>query len=139
MPKFTSGSSKLPSTEEDYEKLCCAILQRLNYVLDVERDTAGELEWSYQRKRYIWTQFVHRSGVAFVHIRSGGQLVFLPNRIHLANAGLRGSVASGSWSGGIAEVDRLRGKLIESCGDADWLRSVWDSVSRADAAEGEDS
>ncbi|KAJ3159387.1 vacuolar membrane-associated protein iml1 [Geranomyces michiganensis] len=70
------------------------IVRHFNFVLDVESDAAfppNSVTWSYDRgSGYKRTQFVHRSGVAFVQLATvseGGGFWWVANRMHLTGAG----------------------------------------------------
>ncbi|TDL24891.1 hypothetical protein BD410DRAFT_801634 [Rickenella mellea] len=63
-----------------------ALLRKFNFILDIE---AGELYsdrvdvfYSYRRSSFAHSQFVHRTGVAFVQVLGGSQgFLFLTNRL----------------------------------------------------------
>ncbi|KAJ1555271.1 vacuolar membrane-associated protein iml1 [Nowakowskiella sp. JEL0078] len=73
-------------SEEWYER---ELLAHFGFVLDVEADSAfprGAVKYSFQKPRYQYTQYIHRSGVAFVQIcgrdESGGRvLLWVNNRL----------------------------------------------------------
>ncbi|KAI8922182.1 hypothetical protein DFJ77DRAFT_425692, partial [Powellomyces hirtus] len=70
------------------------IMRRFNFVQDVESDASlppNSVSWSYDRGAgYKRTQYVHRSGVAFVQIATkseGGGFWWVANRMHLTGSG----------------------------------------------------
>ncbi|KAJ3288894.1 vacuolar membrane-associated protein iml1 [Borealophlyctis nickersoniae] len=74
------------------------LLRKFNFVLDVESDEMfphGSVKYSFTRSPYPNTQFVHRSGVAFVQIdRHGGALLWVNNGLHLAGTSAVASARS---------------------------------------------
>ncbi|RDB22222.1 Vacuolar membrane-associated protein IML1 [Hypsizygus marmoreus] len=63
-----------------------AILRKLGYIIDVEAASMYpeqiDVIYSYRRSPYKYSQFVHRSGMAFVQVLGGSQgFVFLMNRL----------------------------------------------------------
>ncbi|KAI8835093.1 hypothetical protein BC829DRAFT_422113 [Chytridium lagenaria] len=78
-------------------------LKRQGFVLDVESDALFPLNSivsSFKRANYQYTQFVHRSGVAFVQILEPGRgFAWVNNRLHLT--------ASTVWRGGGGAVEGL--------------------------------
>ncbi|KAI8588635.1 hypothetical protein BDZ88DRAFT_498667 [Geranomyces variabilis] len=96
------------------------IMRRFNFVLDVESDAAfppNSISWSYDRgSGYKRTQYVHRSGVAFVQVATaneGGGFWWVANRMHLTGAG-------GNASGGgekSTDPDTLMRAFVDFCND----------------------
>lgn len=63
-----------------------ALLRRFDFVLDVEAAEAYppqvEVIYSYRRSPYKYSQYVHRTGVAFVQVLGGSEgFLFLTNRL----------------------------------------------------------
>ncbi|TPX59745.1 hypothetical protein SpCBS45565_g07662 [Spizellomyces sp. 'palustris'] len=132
--------SSLPSTFYLTE-----LVRKFNFVLDVEADSAfppGSVTWSYDRGRgYQRTQWVHRSGVAFVQIgtaEEGGGFWWVANRMHLTGSG---SAPGLERSGGSAkdlkgaieknpDPETLRKALMEFCESADQVKEFWEEVRR---------
>ncbi|KAF8646946.1 hypothetical protein AX16_007038 [Volvariella volvacea WC 439] len=125
-----------------------AILKKFGFIMDVE---AGELYpeqveavYSYRKLPFKYSQFVHRSGVAFVQVLGGVQgFLFLTNRLmgpgrmmHLVSAGGGGLVGGGGGGGGgkairwdylpAVRADEIRSKLQEFCSDAKRLNEFYD-------------
>ncbi|KAJ3174415.1 vacuolar membrane-associated protein iml1 [Geranomyces variabilis] len=117
------------------------IMRRFNFVLDVESDTAfppNSISWSYDRgSGYKRTQYVHRSGVAFVQVATaneGGGFWWVANRMHLTGAGStsaqttskdhRGGGGGGGNSGNASgsgekstDPDTLMRAFVDFCND----------------------
>ncbi|KAI0312389.1 hypothetical protein OF83DRAFT_1067227 [Amylostereum chailletii] len=96
-----------------------ALLRRHGFVLDIEaarHAPAGvDAAYSYRRAPFAHSQFVHRSGVAFVQVLAdGGGFLFLTNR--LMGAGRVGVGASGGGA--------KREMMMRPSGEAEKLRIV---------------
>ena len=63
-----------------------ALLRKLGFVLDIEGEPhyfhEVEIDYSYRRSHFKYSQWVHRSGVAFVQVVGGADgYLFLTNRL----------------------------------------------------------
>ncbi|KAI9090277.1 hypothetical protein DFS34DRAFT_585200 [Phlyctochytrium arcticum] len=112
------------------------LVRKFNFVLDVEADSCfppNSVEWSYDRGRgYKRTQWVHRSGVAFIQIgtaQEGGGFWWVANRMHLTGGG-----GNKEGSGGKTTLEKntdpetLRRAFTDFCEDAGALQQFWDDV-----------
>ncbi len=86
------------------------------------------VEFSYDRTPYLYTQFVHRSGVAFVQIRECNQgFYWVYNRLLLTSTGMSGSLRGGlSVGSSVPNPESIREKLINMCQDREQLQVFWD-------------
>ncbi|KAF8624112.1 hypothetical protein AX15_006023 [Amanita polypyramis BW_CC] len=105
-----------------------ALLRRFGFVLDVESATSYpeqiDVVYSYRRWRYDYSQFVHRSGVAFVQVLGGTQgFLFLTNR--LMGPGRMGSTKSKD-NGPASAAEELKLELLRFCSDPDALTGFYD-------------
>lgn len=79
-----------------------ALLRKFGFLLDVEAqdlypDTV-EVEYSYRRCSFDFSQFVHRSGVAFVQVLDGGRgFLFLTNRL-MGQGRMGGGMGTGAFN-----------------------------------------
>ena len=108
-----------------------ALLRRFGFVLDIEATNSYPAHvdsvYSYRRAPFSYSQFVHRSGVAFVQVLAGAQgFLFLTNR-------LMGSGRVGANPVGIGKAPRpavgaeeLRVKLQAFCADKEALAKFYD-------------
>ncbi|KDQ61245.1 hypothetical protein JAAARDRAFT_204979 [Jaapia argillacea MUCL 33604] len=108
-----------------------AILKRFGFVLDVEASNLYpshiKVHYSYRRSPSQYTQFVHRSGVAFVQIQGKSQgFLFLTNR--LMGPGRMGTALKGSLKEQRPSVlaEQIRIKLHEFCSDPIELTRFYD-------------
>ncbi|EIN07073.1 hypothetical protein PUNSTDRAFT_114572 [Punctularia strigosozonata HHB-11173 SS5] len=109
-----------------------ALLRQFGFILDIE---AADLYpehidaiYSYRREPFKYSQFVHRSGVAFVQVVGGTQgFLFLTNR-------LMGPTRMGTSMKGINQkeqrpaeaAEEIRIKLAEFCSDREALLEFYD-------------
>lgn len=106
-----------------------AILRRFDFVLDVEATNLYpkdvDVSYSYRRAPYKHSQFVHRSGVAFVQVIGGSQgLLFLTNR--LLGPGRMGSAMKSKEQRPEAAAEEIRIKMQEFCSDEAALTQFYD-------------
>lgn len=100
----------------------CALLKRMGFVLDIEAGSAYpdaiDVVYSYRRMPFRYSQWVHRSGVAFVQILGGADgFLFLTNR--LVAPGKMGAALKMQRPGAAAE--ELRQKLQQFFSDQNAL------------------
>eukprot|EP00842_Homolaphlyctis_polyrhiza_P005619 jgi/Hompol1/6058/HPOL_000270-RA len=102
------------------------LLRSQNFVLDVEADNyfpKGSIKHSFRRSPYRWTQYVHRSGVAFVQICDDGKFLWVDNRVFLASSGT-GFVAPRNTPA-LVSPDTLRSEFQRLCQDSVFLAKFW--------------
>lgn len=107
----------------------CALLRRFGFVLDIE---AGDIYsdhvdvvYSYRRTAFKYSQWVHRSGIAFIQILGGVQgFLFLTNRL-MAPGRMGTSLKSKEQRAG-APADELMFKMNEFCSDVVALNAFYD-------------
>jgi DEP domain-containing protein 5 len=98
----------------------CAILRRFGFVLDIEASAlypAGvDVYYSYRASKFTHSQYVHRSGVAFVQLVGGLEgFLYLTNRLMFH--GRPGAARKHEQSPADA-ADALRRELNAFCSDA---------------------
>jgi DEP domain-containing protein 5 len=109
-----------------------ALLRSFGFILDIE---AADLYpehidavYSYRREPFKYSQFVHRSGVAFVQVVGGTQgFLFLTNR--LMGPGRMGSSVKGMGQKEqrpAEAAEEIRIKLFEFCSDREALLAFYD-------------
>ncbi|KAJ7154183.1 hypothetical protein C8R46DRAFT_1297935 [Mycena filopes] len=106
-----------------------ALLRRFDFIVDIE---AAELYppqvdvvYSYRRAPFKYSQFVHRSGVAFVQVLGGERgFLFLTNR--LMGPGRMGTTLKNKDHRPAAEADRIRIELWKFCMDEEGLRRFYE-------------
>jgi len=104
------------STDCYFESL---LLKKFGFVIDVEAESAYsdqvEVFYSYRRTSYTYTQFVHRSGAAFVQVLGGHEgFRFLTNR-HLCPGRLGTRSIHDKTPAQVA--DGIRDVLLAFCSD----------------------
>ncbi|KAJ3271438.1 vacuolar membrane-associated protein iml1 [Terramyces sp. JEL0728] len=102
------------------------LVRTFNFVLDTESDSSfppNSRGFSYQRKPWPNTQYVHRSGIAFVQILPNDQgFLWVNNRLLLA------SNTSKSTLGTIPSPDLCRKQFEGFCADSSALEKFWISL-----------
>ncbi|KAI0686452.1 hypothetical protein BC835DRAFT_1420375 [Cytidiella melzeri] len=103
-----------------------ALLRKLGYVLDIEGRSSYpdrvEVVYSYRRAPFKYSQWVHRSGVAFVQVLGGTDgFLFLTNR--LLAPGKFGPASKQQRSGAAAE--EVRKQLQQACSDVEGLSQFY--------------
>ncbi|CCM05881.1 uncharacterized protein FIBRA_08118 [Fibroporia radiculosa] len=104
-----------------------AILRKFGFVLDIEAASfypdQTDVVYSYRRSSYKYSQWVHRSGVAFVQVLGGSQgFLFLTNR--LMAPGRIGTALK--YQRPAAAADEIRSKLQSLCSDPVALTHLYD-------------
>lgn len=129
-----------PNVEELLKETCCTfelpsdwfqrqLLKSVNFILDTEADSCfppGSRAYSFQRKPWPYTQYIHRSGTTFVQILPDAQgFLWVNNRLHLSSA----SSSKGGYSS--APTHELsRDEFSELCGNADKLKALWATLEQ---------
>ncbi|OAX41560.1 hypothetical protein K503DRAFT_863759 [Rhizopogon vinicolor AM-OR11-026] len=106
-----------------------ALLRRFDFILDVEATNLYpkdvDVSYSYRRAPFKHSQFVHRSGAAFVQVLGGSQgFLFLTNR--LLGPGRMGSAMKSKEQKSEAAAEEIRIKLQEMCSDEAVLIRFYD-------------
>lgn len=133
-PASTSYAHLLPPFTHAQHYFEWALLRRFGFVLDQE--AAGrypqDVEFIYQSRpsRFEYSQFVHRTGIAFVQVVGGAQgFLWLNNRLfnshHGGNGGhnnrsgrrAAGNAAAAAGGAEIPDADRARREFEAFCGD----------------------
>jgi hypothetical protein len=116
-----------------------ALLRRFDFIVDIEAADLYppqiDVIYSYRRSPFTYSQFVHRSGVAFVQVLGGEKgFLFLTNR--LMGPGRMGTTHKTNHRP-TAEADSIRTKLSQFCNDEDGLRRFYEEelVALASAPE----
>lgn len=114
-----------------------ALLRKFDFVLDIEASGLYpphiDAIYSYRRSPFTYSQFVHRSGVAFVQVLGGAQgFLFLTNRL-MGPGRFAGSAANHPMNEKQFNKERpalaaeeLRKRLHQFCKDRDGLNRFWD-------------
>ncbi len=107
-----------------------ALLRNFGFILDVEASDLYpeqiDVVYSYRRSPYKYSQFVHRSGVAFIQVVGGSHgFLFLTNR--LMGPGRMGTTLRGKDMGPAAAADDIRVKLDKFCSDKEALDKFYDA------------
>ncbi|PFH48488.1 hypothetical protein AMATHDRAFT_149797 [Amanita thiersii Skay4041] len=127
-PVVPDLDKRLPEGTQTVHYFEYALLRKFGFILDVEAadlypDTI-DVVYSYRRSPYRYSQFVHRSGVAFVQVLSGSQgFLFLTNR--LLGPGRMGSTKTKDNRPATA-AEEVRLELYKFCADPATLIAFYD-------------
>ncbi len=105
-----------------------ALLRRFGFILDVEASDLYpedvDVVYSYRRSPYKYSQFIHRSGVAFIQVKGGSEgFLFLTNRLMGAGRTTRGGKEERPRPA--VEAERLRVELDAFCADRAGLEEFY--------------
>jgi hypothetical protein len=106
-----------------------ALLGRFGFILDVEAANSYpeqvDVVYSYRRSPFKYTQFVHRSGVAFVQVLDDSRgFLFLTNR--LMGHERMATMLKNKDHRPAAAAEEIRNKLHRMCTDSKALTSFYD-------------
>ncbi|KAJ7481036.1 hypothetical protein B0H11DRAFT_1230530 [Mycena galericulata] len=106
-----------------------ALLRRFNFIVDIEAadlyPPQVDVIYSYRRSPFKYSQFVHRSGVAFAQVLGGEKgFLFLTNR--LMGPGRMGTTLKNKDHRPAADADAIRVELSQFCSDEKALRKFYD-------------
>ncbi|KAH7889491.1 hypothetical protein F5I97DRAFT_1800751 [Phlebopus sp. FC_14] len=119
-PTIPDLEKRIPEGNQVTHYFEYALLKRFGFMIDIEaknmypRDV--DVVYSYRRAPFKYSQFVHRSGVAFVQVLGGSQgFLFLTNRLMVA--GRMGTALKSRDNRPAAAAEEIRVKLHEMCSD----------------------
>lgn len=106
-----------------------ALLHKFGFIVDVEaQDLYSEqvdVLYGYRRSPFHYSQFVHRTGVAFVQVLDGGQgYLFLTNR--LIGPGRMGATLKSKGNKPAATAEEMRQAMAAFCQDSKQLNAFYD-------------
>ncbi|KAI6028590.1 hypothetical protein F5J12DRAFT_903538 [Pisolithus orientalis] len=120
IPVVPDLERRVPEGTQTTHYMEYALLKRFGFIVDIEstnmypRDV--DVVYSYRRAPFKYSQFVHRSGVAFVQVLGDSQgFLFLTNR--LMGSGRMGTTLKSRDPRPAAAAERIRMRLQEFCGD----------------------
>lgn len=126
-PVVPNLEQRVPEGTQTGNYFECALLRKMGFVLDVEAGSAYpdsiDVVYSYRRLPYKYSQWVHRSGVAFVQILGDSAgFLFLTNRLMAAGKfGPSPKIHRPS-----AAADEIREKMYQFCSDVKKLEVFYD-------------
>ncbi|QRW01824.1 vacuolar membrane-associated protein IML1 [Ceratobasidium sp. AG-Ba] len=129
-PHVPDLAKRLPEGTQTAQYFEYAILKHFGYILDISAGTnypdSVDVFYSYRRSPFTYSQFVHKSGLAFVQI-IGGQEGFrwLTNRLLAPNNYAMGAQGKSKHH---TRADEIRRKLARFCEDAEQLQAFYDDV-----------
>lgn len=128
-PHIPDLDRRIPEGTQTQHYFEYALLRRFGFILDIEAadlySDQVDVVYSYRRSAFKYSQFVHRSGVAFVQVLDDSRgFLFLTNR--LMAPGRMGTALKSKEQRPAAIAEDIRYKLNEFCSDAKGLLSFYD-------------
>ena len=128
-PTISDLDRRVPEGTQTTHYFEYTLLQRFGFILDIE---AGDMYpeqvdvvYSYRRCAFKYSQFVHRSGVAFVQVLGGSRgFLFLTNR--LMGPGRMGNTSKSKDQQPSASAEEIRQSLDQFCSDSNALLKFYD-------------
>jgi len=117
---------RIPEGKQSVQYFEYALLQAFDFILDVEAadlyPEEVDVVYSYRRSPYEYSQFVHRSGVAFIQVLGGCQgFLFLTNRLMGSGRMLKGKGYRPATA-----ADDIRVEMAKFCLDKEKLQRFYD-------------
>lgn len=128
--QFSVSPHPLPpnaGVQPDYFEGC--LLRRFNYVPDIcssfHYANQADIYYSYRNTPFTYSQYVHKSGLAFVQIHEGKGFSWLTNRL----ATIRQITVHEKPLSEIAErPNKIMDELNDFCADKEKLGAFWDKA-----------
>lgn len=122
---------RIPESKQSVQYFEYALLKAFDFILDVEAANLYpeqvDVVYSYRRSPYEYSQFVHRSGVAFIQVLGGAQgFLFLVNR--LMGPGRMGSALKSKSFQSVTTADDIRVQMTEFCLNKEKLQQFYDKL-----------
>ncbi|CAJ0841132.1 7810_t:CDS:10 [Entrophospora sp. SA101] len=131
-PKLESIGKQLHPTINPYLYFETKLIKHFKFILDVEADSrfSDEIEiiYSYHKTPYKYSQFIHKSGVAFIQICDPGEgYLWVNNRLFTTHSTT--AINKNTNSTNIApNPDTLLREFQNFCNDKEVLQKFWDDV-----------
>lgn len=127
-PEVPNMESRIPEFTQTSRYFEYALLRRFDFIVDVEAaDLYPEhvdIIYSYRRVPYKYSQFVHRSGAAFVQVIGGSEgFLFCTNRLM---GRLAPKLKNKKESKPVNVADDLRDQLNRFCSDSKTLNTFYE-------------
>ncbi|KAI0062362.1 hypothetical protein BV25DRAFT_1916260 [Artomyces pyxidatus] len=131
-PTVPDLAARVPEQTQAARYFEYALLRRFGFVLDIEAANLYpahvDAVYSYRRAPFRYSQFVHRTGVAFVQVLDNAQgFLFLTNRLMgPGRVGGGGGARAKERGRPAVAAEQLRMNLEEFCQSREKLAKFWD-------------
>lgn len=127
-PVIPDLDKRIPEGTQSVKYFEYTLLHKFGFILDVEAadlyPEQVDVVYSYRRSPYKYSQFVHRSGVAFIQVVGGEQgFLFLTNR--LMGPGRMGSAKAKNHLPAVT-AEYIRVEMAAFCTDTEKLQRFYD-------------
>jgi hypothetical protein len=128
-PVIPDLDKRVPEGTQTVRYFEYALLQKFGFIVDVEAadlyPEQVDVIYSYRRSPYKYSQFVHRTGVAFIQVPGGDKgFLFLTNR--LMGPGRMGSALKAKDHLPAVTAEEIRVEMADFCVDKEKLQTFYD-------------
>lgn len=128
-PVIPDLNKRVPEGTQTVRYFEYALLQKFGFIVDVEAadlyPEQVDVIYSYRRSPYKYSQFVHRTGVAFIQVPGGDKgFLFLTNR--LMGPGRMGSALKAKDHLPAVTAEEIRVEMADFCVDKEKLQMFYD-------------
>ncbi|CAE6439199.1 unnamed protein product, partial [Rhizoctonia solani] len=129
-PTISDLAKRVPEGTQVEQYFECALLKHFGYILDISAGTnypdSVEVFYSYRRDPFTYSQFVHKSGLAFCQVVGGTEgFRWLTNRLLAPTNHAMGAQGKPKHH---TRADEIRRELTAFCADEAKLRDFYDDV-----------
>ncbi|KAG9101602.1 vacuolar membrane-associated protein iml1 [Ceratobasidium sp. UAMH 11750] len=129
-PRIPDLAKRLPEGTQTTQFFEYAILRHFGYILDISAGThypdSVDVFYSYRRSAFTYSQFVHKSGLAFVQVVGGTEgFRWLTNRLLAPTNHAMGAQGKSKHH---TRADGVRRELARFCEDPVQLQEFYDDV-----------
>lgn len=122
---------RIPEGKQSIQYFEYGLLKAFDFILDVDAadlyPEQVDVVYSYRRSPYKYSQFVHRSGVAFIQVLGGTQgFLYLVNR--LMGPGRMGAALKSKSFRPATTADDIRVQMTKFCSDKERLQQFYDKL-----------
>lgn len=129
-PHIPDLAKRLPEGTLSAQYFEYALLKHFGYILDISAGThypqSVDVFYSYRRNSFTYSQFVHKSGLAFVQVVGGKEgFRWLTNRLLAPGNHAMGAQGKSKHH---TRADEVRRELAKFCGDVEQLKAFYEDV-----------
>ncbi|RMD43596.1 hypothetical protein DV735_g1506, partial [Chaetothyriales sp. CBS 134920] len=117
------------------------VLKHFDFVLDLESlsefPSNVEISYSWGKRNYQYTQFIHRTGVVLAQITDEGEILLMANRLYKARPAVFGSKKARSDAGFASHIspEGICEELLAFCSNRDKLLAFYAHISTTVVAQ----
>ncbi|CEL59555.1 Vacuolar membrane-associated protein IML1 OS=Cryptococcus neoformans var, neoformans serotype D (strain B-3501A) GN=IML1 PE=3 SV=1 [Rhizoctonia solani AG-1 IB] len=129
-PCIPDLAKRVPEGTQIEQYFECALLKHFGYILDISAGSnypdSVDVFYSYRRSHFTYSQYVHKSGLAFCQVAGGNEgFRWLTNRLLAPGNYALGSQGKSKHH---TRADEIRRQLAAFCADETKLKEFYDDV-----------